>query len=46
MSRFEDYLARTDADSPESAGLEPVQGQAPEREVRIIFGDQVVGEGD
>jgi hypothetical protein len=31
-----------DAATPEEAGLEPVAGE--EREVRIVFGDQVVGE--
>ena len=44
MSKIESYVARTDADTPEDAGLEPVQGEAPEREVTIVYGDQVVGE--
>lgn len=46
MSRLEGYVARIDADTPEDAGLEPVKGESPEREVKIIFGDQVVGESD
>jgi hypothetical protein len=44
MSKIEAYVARTDAETPEGAGLEPVEGQAPEREVTIVYGDQVVGE--
>ena len=44
MSKIESYVARTDADNPEDAGLEPVQGESPEREVTIVYGDQVVGE--
>jgi hypothetical protein len=44
MSRLERYVERTGADTPEEAGLEPVSGESPEREVRIVFGDQVVGE--
>ncbi|MFN2526187.1 MAG: hypothetical protein ABR505_07980 [Actinomycetota bacterium] len=44
MSRLEQYVARPDAESPEEAGLEPVAGAAPEREVRIVFGDKVVGD--
>ncbi len=46
MSRLEDYVARVDAASPEEAGLEPVAGRSPEREVRIVYGDRVVGESD
>lgn len=46
MSKLEGYVARLDADSPEEAGLEPVSGQAPDREVKIYFGDKVVGESD
>ena len=42
MSRLEDYVARPDADTPEEAGLSPVAGQAPEREVKVVYGDQVV----
>jgi len=44
MSRLEGYVARTDATTPEEAGLEPVAGTSPEREVRIVYGDQVVSE--
>ncbi|MGH2755610.1 MAG: hypothetical protein ACRDLB_14435 [Actinomycetota bacterium] len=43
MNRIEGYVARTDADSPADAGLEPVAGEA-EREIKIVFGDHVVGE--
>ncbi len=45
MSRLENYVNRTDADTPEDAGLEPVSGRSEEREVRIRFGDKIVGEG-
>ncbi|HEX2296481.1 MAG TPA: hypothetical protein VHN37_14395 [Actinomycetota bacterium] len=44
MSRMEDYVNRSDAATPEEAGLEPVEGRPAEREVQIRFGDQVVGE--
>ncbi|HET7481407.1 MAG TPA: hypothetical protein VFK89_00965 [Actinomycetota bacterium] len=44
MSRLENYVNRVEANTPEEAGLEPVAGEEPEREVRIRFGDQVVGE--
>ena len=44
MSRLENYVARTDADNPEDAGLEPIEGEIEEREVKIVFGDQVVGD--
>ena len=44
MDRLESYVARQEASTPEEAGLEPVSGQPPEREVRIVFGDQVIGE--
>ena len=43
MSRLESYVKRTGADTPEEAGLEPVEGAAGEKEVRIVFGDKVVG---
>ena len=46
MSRLESYVARLDADSPEEAGLEPVEGRPGEREVKIVFGGKVVGETD
>jgi hypothetical protein len=44
MSRIENWIERMDAATPEEAGLEPVAGE--EREVRIVFGDRVVGEND
>ena len=44
MSRLETYVKRLDADTPEEAGLEPVEGKPPEKEVRIVFGGKVVGE--
>lgn len=44
MSRLEDYVKRMDAQTPEEAGLEPVEGETSDREVRIVFGDHVVGE--
>ena len=44
MSRLEDYVQRLDARTPEEAGIEPVSGAAPEREVRIVLGEHVVGE--
>ena len=46
MNKLEAYVKRIDADTPEQAGLEPVEGEPPEREVRIVFGGKVVGEGD
>ena len=44
MQRLEDYVKRLDARTPEEAGLEPISGAAPEREVRIRVGDRVIGE--
>jgi hypothetical protein len=44
MSKLESYVQRLDAATPEEAGLEPVEGEAADREVKIVFGDQVVGE--
>jgi hypothetical protein len=44
MSRIETWIERMDAATPEEAGLDPVAGE--EREVRIVFGDRVVGEDD
>ena len=44
MNRLENYVNRINADTPEEAGLEPVAGRSEEREVRIRFGDQVIGE--
>lgn len=46
MSRIEQHLARTDAADPEEAGLEPVSGTTEDREVRIVFGDKVIGSSD
>lgn len=43
MNRFEHYLERSTAGSPEEAGLEPVEGTPTEREVKVVFGDEVVG---
>ena len=43
MSKLENYVNRSEAETPEEAGLEPVQGKTDDREVRIVFGDQVVG---
>jgi hypothetical protein len=42
MSRLESYVARSEADTPEEAGLEPVAGRVADREVKIVFGDHVV----
>ncbi|MEA2460520.1 MAG: hypothetical protein QOH90_697 [Actinomycetota bacterium] len=44
MSKLEKYVNTSDADTPQEAGLEPVAGRSQEREVKIVFGDQVVGE--
>ncbi|MFN2595387.1 MAG: hypothetical protein ABR579_10925 [Actinomycetota bacterium] len=44
MSRLERYVSRSAAETPEEAGLEPVAGETPEREVKIVFGDEVVGQ--
>ena len=44
MGKLENYVAKTDAQTPEEAGLEPVSGDTEEREVKIVFGDQVVGD--
>ena len=44
MSKLESYVNRLDASTPEEAGLEPVEGRPGDREVKIIFGDEVVGE--
>lgn len=43
MSRLEDYVKRSGAETPEEAGLEPVEGRPEEKEVTIVFGDKVVG---
>ena len=44
MTKLEDYVKRIDASTPEEAGLEPVAGHTTDREVKIVFGEQVVGE--
>lgn len=44
MSKLEEYVKRLDAETPEQAGLEPIAGRSPEREVKIVFGGKVVGE--
>jgi hypothetical protein len=46
MARLERYVARTAAETPAEAGLEPVAGRSTEREVRIVFGDKVIGESE
>ena len=43
MSKLEDWVRRVDAESPEEAGLEPVAGSSPDKEVQIIFGEEIVG---
>jgi hypothetical protein len=43
MNRIETYVKRIDAQTPEEAGLEPVAGTPGEKEVTIVFGDEVVG---
>jgi hypothetical protein len=42
MSRLEDYVARSEASTPEEAGLEPVTGDSADREVKVVYGDKVV----
>lgn len=44
MNRLENYVNRSDADNPQEAGLEPVSGRSTDKEVKIVFGDKVVGE--
>ena len=46
MGKLESYVNRLDADTPEEAGVEPVAGSSQDKEVTIVFGDQVVGEPD
>jgi hypothetical protein len=43
MSRLESYVQKLDAETPEEAGLEPIAGSAPDKEVKIVFGDRVIG---
>jgi hypothetical protein len=42
MSWIESLIERARASTPEEAGLEPAAGDPAAREVRIVFGDQVV----
>jgi hypothetical protein len=44
MSRLESYVKRSGAETPEEAGLEPVEGEPEEREITIVFGDTVIGD--
>ena len=46
MGKLESYVNRLDADTPEEAGVEPIAGSSHDKEVTIVFGDQVVGEPD
>ena len=46
MSKLEHYVNRADAATPEEAGVEPVAGTSGYPEVRIVFGDQVIGDPD
>jgi hypothetical protein len=43
MDRLESYVARIRVEHPEQAGLEPVSGASEEREVKIVYGDEVIG---
>jgi NADH:ubiquinone oxidoreductase subunit 3 (subunit A) len=46
MSKLEDYVERPSAETPQEAGLEPVEGESSDREVTIVFGEQVIGDSD
>jgi hypothetical protein len=46
MSKLESYVNRSEAATPQEAGVEPVTGSTGDPEVRIVFGDQVVGDSD
>lgn len=46
MDRIESRLARSTASAPSEAGLEPVSGESEDREVTIVFGDEVIGSRD
>ncbi len=46
MSRLETFVGRSVGETPEQAGLEPVSGENSDPEVKIVFGDTVVGESD
>jgi hypothetical protein len=43
MSRLERIVQVSEAGSPEEAGLEPIEGVSEEKEITIVFGDQVIG---
>jgi hypothetical protein len=46
MSKLEARIDRIPARTPEEAGLEPTSGSAPEKEVTIVFGGEVVSGKD
>lgn len=46
MNRLERYVQKMDARTPEEAGLEPVAGSPQDREVKVVFGDRIVGESE
>lgn len=46
MGRLENYVERLEAETPEEAGLAPVTGSSEDREVRIVYGDRVIGESE
>ena len=46
MSKLENYVNKVDADTPEEAGLEPVEGSTSDKEVKIVFGGKIVGDSD
>jgi len=46
MSLLETFVSRSVGETPEQAGLEPVSGETSDPEVKIVFGDTVVGESD
>ena len=46
MSKLEAWVERSEASTPEEAGLEPVAGQPPDKEVTIVFGDKVISKAE
>jgi|AntDryMetagUQ889_1029465.scaffolds.fasta_scaffold44511_1 hypothetical protein len=44
MSRLEKWVDRSEAETPEAAGIEPISGTTGDPEVTIVFGDKRVGE--
>ena len=46
MSKLEAWVERSEAATPEEAGLEPVAGQTPDKEVTIVFGDKVISKAE